>query len=948
MTELSTGKTTSVPFSISEMELIGGLGYAALYLCLILNVTYIQAVANKAITCSLERRNTQLVQLNQSYGMLHTPDYPENYPSNQHIIWQIKPPHKGPVTVRIHDFKLELAKRYYCNDRMAIFDSENCAVLFGLACGVIEPQVLKLKSTSVLIEFYSDNTDEYLGFLMSFWISPPHGPLLTHTVQGNNGTIMSPFYESSLGYPTDVTVIWSLQVPFGMIIILDFMDFRLEPSGLKCKNDYLAIRDGPYSNSSLIDKYCGIQQAFTLRSKTSSLTLELSSDSSNTERGFLAHFNSKRPENFQIIGLVPTLILPIDIFNATAPIYKTSVFDIYIWQIHVPIQNQIQIQWKFSGNESKPSFFLIKEGSVINQSASYLEIDVNILKQVKALHPLWLRSLLFSKDFSTISSGKQWKSSGNIILIALGSIRSTDLFLSGEYRMTQADSHIKGDGCVGPSRELSIINDSTKFQMELLPKQHNTSAMVHCKWTFKSKFHHSIKMEVLSINNNFGNTETCDNGGIIFYENNRNNSKRYGPYCRVTQRQAIPQIYTQAVSVFVSASPTLSVMLYGYSGMDIKVQVSQSNCQGIVPQSKHDSGLNGMNYHWTLDPNSQPTCYHVNGFALPLSHNLTFDIPDASALYLFIHRNESLVMENCHNQLMITGCNISTTLVPQMTSLTLPCNSHMPKSIQVRSMNTCPTTKIDWYIELNLKINVGCQQQHPKCHHISHGVCGNILIPLSGLLTACFIDIRSVRKENPFFFKTYYELTFKAYNLEGCSAKEVRIKEKVYRNYGPSETKHTFSACDIKDRYKTIRTMIAEEVRISVHLDNAHASNKGNIYVEFRTLIHHFHQLPILDHLCPKGFRYMKKQCYLYQKPYAQRKVKGYTGTWMVANTVCKNLNASLLSITNEDEMITIKELMSSVWAGAISSFEAKYVYIGLHDTIEVSIGLFQRVKNRS
>ena len=956
MAELSTGKPMSVTLSIRIMESVRGFGYAALYLCLILNVAYIQAVDNKTINCSRGNKETQIIQLNQSYGMLQTPNYPGRYFRNQHILWQIKPPHKGPLTVRIHGFELEGHESCFY-DHMTILDSRNCAVLFGPTCGVIEPQILNLNSTSVLIEFSSDVSNEYRGFLITFWISLPLGTAITYTVQGNEGIFMSPLYESAFGYPIDVTVMWSLKVPFGMIIILNFMDFRLESSGLQCKNDYLAVRDGPYSNSPLLGKYCGIQQAFALCSKTSSLTLELASDSTNTERGFRAHFNSERPENFQIVGKITKLITPIGTFNATTPIYKTSVFDIYIWQIHVPIENKIQLQWTFVGNETKPSFFVINEVSVNNHSATYLEIDVNVLKQVKVLHPLWLRNLLSSTSSALISSGKQWKSSGNIILVALGSMQRRALSFSGEYRMTQEDSHI-GDRCVGPFHELSMVNKSTIFPMQLLYKQGGSSAMVRCKWTFKSKFHHSIKMEVLSIYNNFGNTETCDNGGIIFYEKSTNNSKRYGPYCRVTDRQAIPQIYTPTVSVFVSESPTLSVMLYGYSGMDIKVRISQSNCQGIVPQSKHDSELNGMNYNWTLGFNSQPICYHVNGFALPISYNLTFNIPDASALYLLIHRNESEVKENCHNQLMITGCNISTTLVPQMTSLKLPCNSHMPKSIQVRSINTCPMTKSYWYIQLiNSKLNVGCQLQHPNCTDEIDRVCGKILIPLSDLSSdnkiisdKCFIQIHSFHKEHPFGSMTYYELTFQAYNLKGCKRKEVRVEESVVRSnwiglYGSSSViNHTFSACDLKDRYKIIRTMTTDGVKISVHKSSRKASNKGDIYVKFRTLIHPFHQLPNLDQLCPQGFRYMKKQCYLYQEPDMQNKKVGYKGTWMDANLVCKNLNASLLSITNEEEMITIKELMSSVWAKAMFNYPAIYVYIGLLDNIKVSIHWFQKV----
>ena len=942
-----------VPFDTGVA--LRGFVCVSIYLCLIHYVAHIHAAHENSRSCIQKRRETQTFRIRQSYGVLQTLNYPGNNFMKQHLVWNIKPFHQWPIHVKIHTLKLKPDQS--CSwASMTILDANTCALLFGPICDKVQSQTLKLNSSSLLIGFSSKAYYGDKGFLITFWVSPPTGSALIKTRKANNGTLMSPFYASGLGYPTDITVIWRLKVPQGQIIILNFMDFRLEPSGPNCGNDYIAVRDVGDLNDALLGKFCGIQSLLTLCSKTSSLVLQLSSDSTSSGKGFLAKFSSESPENFQIISSIPLLSNPIGTFSATMPTYKSFVYDIYLWKINVPVINGIQLEWTHGGINNTPSFFIVHEELNKNRSNDYVEINASVLDEVKALHPLWLRTLLLSYDIPIASSKKHWESKGNNIAIILGVIRNTALSFKGKYRIQKA-SYLEDIRCVGPPSEISIVNRSTIFEIQLLSEKRGQSAMVHCKWIFKSMRNDSIKMEVITMNHDFGNTYNCKQGGLVFYEsseNNINQTREYGPYCRVTENP-ITQVYTPTVSQFVSEqSSQLAVILYGYSSMAIKIHVSQADCWGIVPISK--GGRNDSSFKLTLDTETLPLCYHVNGLSTTVSYSLTFYVPDAFALHLSLDTTESAVKENCDHQLMITGCNSSSILVPQNMSLDLSCSSLIPKSIQVKSMNTCPWIPSYWYVKLKSKINVDCTSEHPKCTSLTKAVCGKILLPLSGLLTTtqikpskCFVELRPRHSGKTILTSmTYLELKFEAFNLKDCTFRNVRVEEAVIRRqhagFGVYSTKkYGFSACALIGQHKVVRTMTVDKIRISIYKDNVYASNNGIIFVRFKTLFHHFYQLPTLNHLCPQGFQYMKHQCYFYSQPDVRGKIKRYKGTWKDANLECQKRNASLLSITNKEEMAVIKELMSSVWAKVMFTYPSIYLYIGLHDKEKVSLSVIYK-----
>ena len=926
--------------------LIRGSGYAFIYLSLILHEAITHAFTSDRTRCLPERKETQSIQLDQLYGKIQTTNYPGVCPPNQLLLWLINSPPQWQLYIRIHGFHI------YTPDfsggctygNLTIYNSKTCAVVFGPKCGKISPQKLKLPTSNIMIAISSGRFICSFSFLMTFWTTSPYGSAIP--LQHTNSTLMSPFLFTGLGYPTDFFAIWNLKVSQAMIVLLDFEQFRLELSGPNCEYDYLSVRDGSTLSSPLLGKYCGIHNKFTIQSKSSSIIVHFFSDSTHNENGFYARFRAVRYDLFQTISSIPTFNASSGVFNATTPTYLSVEHAIYVWKIITSLKNLIKLKWTYGKMISKPSFFMIHEEPNFHHNADYLEINSPISEDLMAAYPIWLRDLLDS-NLTSQETMRQWNSSGNNVLIILGVNHSTSSLFMGEY-LTHRISPSESSRCIGPLGDRIMVNRTTIIETQLLGHKQGSVGMAYCKWTFQSMPKLSIKVLVHSISNPFANTKKCEYGGLKLYEisaSNINQSKEIGPFCRKTGKH---QIYTPTVSTFVSTSSSLVILMYGHNGMDIKVNVTEADCQGIIPELRNDGGTDNRSLSFTLDVPNSPLCYHVNGFVSTVSYNLTFHVPDASAFFIIIEQSQSAVKKDCQHQVMISGCGNSNIQVAPTALLKLPCSSIIAKSIQIRYYNTCPWAQSYWYAKLKSKINVDCVTEHPNCFLDKQGFCGEILLPLSGVISdfqkeskTCFVHIHGY-VGNTFFRMAYYEIRFQKNAIENCNRKKVTVEEYIVRStthsYGShSMRKQTFSTCVLTSGEMIVRTMTVDGFKIHVSKDDIYASNKGNIFMMFKTLVHHIYQLPVMHQTCPHGFQYIKENCYYYGQPDVESQMdKKYRGTWMDANSECQNRNASLLTIANKEEMTAIKELMSSVWARRMFNFPSIYIYIGLHDQSKV------------
>ena len=121
------------------------------------------------------------------------------------------------------------------------------------------------------------------NFNVSYQVSPCGGRL------DGPDNITSPSFPSS--YPTNTECIWLLEFNWNSQIKLTFTDLDLDDSQDSdgaCNRDYVVIRNGQYSTSPLLGKYCGTNLPQEIRSMSRYLFIEFHSDenSNGNRRGF--------------------------------------------------------------------------------------------------------------------------------------------------------------------------------------------------------------------------------------------------------------------------------------------------------------------------------------------------------------------------------------------------------------------------------------------------------------------------------------------------------------------------------------------------------------------------------------------------------------------------------------------------------------------------------------
>ena len=103
------------------------------------------------------------------------------------------------------------------------------------------------------------------------------------------GTISSPSYPRN--YPHSSDCVWILRATPGRNVTLTFTNMNVEEHA-SCNYNYVEVRQGDNSNSSVIGKYCGTKLPYAITSFGNTLYVRFVSDSSSTRPGFRAEYTS--------------------------------------------------------------------------------------------------------------------------------------------------------------------------------------------------------------------------------------------------------------------------------------------------------------------------------------------------------------------------------------------------------------------------------------------------------------------------------------------------------------------------------------------------------------------------------------------------------------------------------------------------------------------------------
>ncbi|XP_044011009.1 cubilin [Aphidius gifuensis] len=220
--------------------------------------------------------------LNQSPGTIQSPGGDNGYNNVEDCTWFIRAPPGYIVQLTWTNFNLEYhdncASDYVTVEEL--FRGE--ALKIGTYCGNKKPPIIKTQSDIAKIRFVSDNTITSDGFTIDY-IFIDVKEFCGGNYYTSNGVLYSPGYPDR--YPPDRECSWVIEAPNKKRIILNITKFDLE-SHSECKFDHLEIRNGGYSTSPLIGKFCGDKIPSLIYSLTNQLYIKFVSDSSQGEQGF--------------------------------------------------------------------------------------------------------------------------------------------------------------------------------------------------------------------------------------------------------------------------------------------------------------------------------------------------------------------------------------------------------------------------------------------------------------------------------------------------------------------------------------------------------------------------------------------------------------------------------------------------------------------------------------
>nr|XP_061821597.1 neuropilin and tolloid-like protein 1 isoform X3 [Nerophis lumbriciformis] len=117
----------------------------------------------------------------------------------------------------------------------------------------------------------------------------PAGQCGTWVKEPEGGIFTSPNYPNK--YPPGTECVYILEAPPRQCIELHFEEHYSIESSWECKFDHIEVRDGPFSFSPMLGRYCGQQSPPDIRSSGRYLWIKFVTDGELEAVGFSANYN---------------------------------------------------------------------------------------------------------------------------------------------------------------------------------------------------------------------------------------------------------------------------------------------------------------------------------------------------------------------------------------------------------------------------------------------------------------------------------------------------------------------------------------------------------------------------------------------------------------------------------------------------------------------------------
>ncbi|XP_078471544.1 cubilin-like isoform X1 [Lampetra planeri] len=277
-------------------------------------------------------------QLNETSGVISSPNYPNVYDNYETCTWLIHSPANKQIRLSFTDFRLEQNFDY-----VTVYDGPSRDYpQLGRFTGFTMPQALNSSGSDLYVTFTSDGSVVYTGFSAYYETS-----VCRKQLNETSGVISSPNYPNV--YDNYENCTWLIRSPANKQIRLSFTDFRLEQN-----YDYVTVYDGPSRDYPQLGRFTGFTMPQALTSSGSNLYVTFTSDGSVVYTGFSAYYETSvcRKQLNETSGVI------------SSPNYP-NVYDNYencTWLIHSPANKQIRLSFTDFRLEQSYDYVTVYDG----------------------------------------------------------------------------------------------------------------------------------------------------------------------------------------------------------------------------------------------------------------------------------------------------------------------------------------------------------------------------------------------------------------------------------------------------------------------------------------------------------------------------------------------------------------------------------------------------------
>ncbi|XP_054409089.1 mannan-binding lectin serine protease 1 isoform X5 [Pongo abelii] len=238
-----------------------------------------------ALCFSLSKASAHTVELNDMFGQIQSPGYPDSYPSDSEVTWNITVPDGFRIKLYFMHFNLESS--YLCEYDYVKVETEDqvLATFCGRETTDTEQtpgqEVVLSPGSFMSITFRSDfsNEERFTGFDAHYMaVVECSDNLFTQ----RTGVITSPDFPNP--YPKSSECLYTIELEEGFMVNLQFEDiFDIEDHPeVPCPYDYIKIKVGP----KVLGPFCGEKAPEPISTQSHSVLILFHSDNSGENRGW--------------------------------------------------------------------------------------------------------------------------------------------------------------------------------------------------------------------------------------------------------------------------------------------------------------------------------------------------------------------------------------------------------------------------------------------------------------------------------------------------------------------------------------------------------------------------------------------------------------------------------------------------------------------------------------